>query len=444
MTCTPTRPPGRLVRREVDASRKTPVGSLASVPTALAETLAVAILAASLIVAIARPLGLGEAVVALPGAVIVVLTGIVPFHDALDRIEEIGPTVGFLAAILVFGNLCAEAGVFDYLGAVAARTSRARPRRLLALVVVLAAAVTAVLTLDATVVLLTPVVLMTTHRMCVAARPHTYACTRLANSGSLLLPVSNLTNLLAFAASGVTFGRFAALMLVPWLLACSIEWGGLRTFFRADLPAEPSVAAADVPPPPRYALGVLAVTVGGFVLTSSLDVSPAWAAVTGCVLLIVPRLRHADVSPRRLLDEASPGFCLFVLALAVIVQGVTEHGLGHLLRTIMPSGTGLLALLGAAFLAAAVANLVNNLPATLALIPIVAGQPALVLAVLIGVDVGPNATYSGSLATLLWRRLLPADAKPRAREFHLLGLMTVPVIIAATTVALWAGYRLIG
>ncbi len=334
--------------------------------------------------------------------------------------------------------------MFDYLGGRAAIASAARPRRLLILVVVLAAVVTAVLTLDATVVLLTPVVMTTVHRMQVAARPHAYACTHLANSGSLLLPVSNLTNLLAFAASGLSFGHFAALMALPWVLACGCEWLALRTFFRADLPDAAGATQRDLRPAPRYALVVLTATVAGFVITSSVDVNPAWAALGGCLLLLLPRLRHREVRPRQLLAEANPGFCLFVLALAVIVLGVTRHGLGHVLRTITPTGTGLLALLAAAFLAAAVANLVNNLPATLALVPIVAGQPALVLAVLIGVNVGPNATYGGSLATLLWRRLLPADAKPSARQFHVLGLATVPVIMVLTTVALWAGYQLIG
>ncbi|MGH8861617.1 MAG: SLC13 family permease [Jatrophihabitantaceae bacterium] len=412
---------------------------------ALAETVAIAVLAASLLVAIVRPLGLGEAAVAVPGAVLIVATGIVGGHPAVERLEEIGPTVGFLAAILVFGHLCAEAGVFDYLGARAATASAGRPRRLLVLVVVLAATVTAVLTLDATVVLVTPVVLTTVRRMGVTARPHAYACTRLANSGSLLLPVSNLTNLLAFAASGLSFGHFAALMVVPWLLACLSEWTGLRLFFGADLPAIAAIPAPrDELPAPRYALGVLALTVAGFVITSSADINPAWAASGGCLLMLVPRARRRDVHLGTLASEASPGFCVFVLALAVIVEGVTKHGLGAALRHIVPGGTGLLALLGAAFVAAAVANLVNNLPATLALIPLVAGSPALVLAVLIGVNVGPNATYGGSLATLLWRRLLPADTKPNAAEFHLLGILTVPVIIVSTTVALWAGYRLIG
>jgi arsenical pump membrane protein len=411
---------------------------------ALAETIAIIVLAASLIVAVARPFGLSESVVAVPGAVLVVATGIVSWDAARERLAEIGPTVGFLAAILVFGHLCAEAGVFDYLGLRAARASGGTPRRLLGIVVVLAASVTAVLTLDATVVLLTPVVLTTVRRLHVAARPHAYACTHLANSGSLLLPVSNLTNLLAFAASGLSFGHFAALMALPWVLACLAEWLGLRLFFRRDLPAAEDPPLTATQAPPRYAVGVLTATVAGFVVTSSFDVNPAWAALGGCLLLLVPRLRRGDVRLRTLVAEASPGFCVFVLALAVIVEAVTAHGLGSELHHLIPNGTGLLALLGTAFLAAALANLVNNLPATLALVPLVAAQPALVLAVLIGVNVGPNATYPGSLATLLWRRMLPGDLQPDAREFHLLGAVTVPAIIVLTTIALWAGYAVIG
>ncbi|HEY2271626.1 MAG TPA: SLC13 family permease [Jatrophihabitantaceae bacterium] len=409
-----------------------------------AEAVAVAVLALSLVTAVVRPRGLSEAVVAVPGAALVTALGIVGGHEALDRLREIGPTVGFLAAILVFGNLCAEAGVFDYLGMRAARYSGGRARRLLVVVVGLAASVTVVLTLDATVVLLTPVVLATARRLRAPVRPHAYACTHLANSGSLLLPVSNLTNLLAFGASGLSFGRFAGLMVLPWLVACAAEWLGLRTFFRSDLPEQPRPADADLTPAPRYALTVLAVTIVGFVLTSSFGESPAWAAVGGCLLLLLPRVRDRSMQPLRLAQEASPGFCLFVLALAIIVDGVTRHGLGHELQQLVPDGSGLPALFAVTFLSAVLANLVNNLPATLALVPLVTGQPLLLLAMLLGVNIGPNATYGGSLATLLWRRLLPDDAKPSARQFHLLGLLTVPAMLAATTLALWAGGQLLG
>jgi len=408
-----------------------------------AEVVAVLLLVASLLFAVLRPRNLPEAVVAVPAAGLAVLFGIVPTGAAGDALRSIGPTVAFLAGILLFGHLCAEAGVFAYLGAVAGRAARGRPHRLLVLVVALAAAVTATLTLDATVVLLTPIVLATTEALGVRARPHAYACSRLANAASLLLPVSNLTNLLAFNRSGLSFGRFTALMALPWVLVCVAEWALLRWWFRRDLTgaAEGDVVAR---PAPRYALAVLGVTVALFVLTSSLDVSPAWAAAAGCVALLVPRVVHRDVRPLRLVAEAGPAFCLFVLALAVVVEGVTRHGLGHLLGHLTPSGTSYLALLGLAALAAALANLLNNLPATLALVPVVAGHPAAVLAVLLGVNIGPNAAYPGSLATLLWRRQLPHDYKPRAREFHLLGAISVPPLLLLTTAALWLGVRVLG
>ena len=102
-------------------------------------------------------------------------------------------------------------------------------------VFVIASVTTAVLSLDATVVLLTPVVFATAARLEVRARPHVYACTHLANSASLLLPVSNLTNLLAFAASGLAFGHFAALMAVPWLAAIGVEYAVFSRFFASDL-----------------------------------------------------------------------------------------------------------------------------------------------------------------------------------------------------------------
>ncbi|MDT4957466.1 MAG: arsenical pump rane protein [Pseudonocardiales bacterium] len=411
---------------------------------AAAETLAIVLLALTLAVAVLRPRGLSEAVVAVPAALVLVASGVVPLDAATQRLREIGPTVGFLAAILVFGHLCAEAGVFDYLGSLAARASHGSAPRLLVLVVVIAAAVTAVLTLDATVVLLTPVVLTTAARLGVSARPYAYACTRLANSASLLLPVSNLTNLLAFTASGLSFGRFAALMVLPWLVACAAEWLGLRLFFRRDLADSVATPAQDRPPAPRFALTVLAVTVAGFVVTSTLHIAPAWAAVAGCVALLVPRAVRRDVHPMRVVGEASPGFCVFVLALAVIVDAVTRHGLATELGRLVPSGTQLPALLLLAGLAAVLANLVNNLPATLALIPLVAGSPAAVLAVLLGVNIGPNLTYAGSLATLLWRRLLPERDRPRAAEFHTLGALTVPPILLLATVSLWAALRVVG
>ena len=405
--------------------------------------LGLVLVACCLAAAVIRPFGMTEAAVALPCAAVALLAGVSRWPVARHSLHELAPTVAFLAAILAFGHLCATDGVFDYLGGQAARLSRGEPGRLLQLVVLLAAAVTATLTLDATVVLVTPVVLATTARLGIPNRPHSYACAHLANSGSLLLPVSNLTNLLAFAASGLSFARFAAVMTLPWLLACTLDWCTLRLAFGADLRArsdEPSPA----PAPPHYALVVLAGTVAGFVLTTAFGVAPAWAALAGCIALGGRQLAQRRITLTRLVGSASPGFCAFVLCLGVLVAGLLDRGAARLLRQLIPTGTGLLALLGLALLAGLLANLVNNLPTTLALVPLVAGSPIAVLAVLVGVNIGPNASYPGSLATLLWRRNLPVADRPRAIEFHRLGLLSTPVLICAVTVLLWLVARPLG
>jgi arsenical pump membrane protein len=129
----------------------------------------------------------------------------------------------------------------------------------------------------------------------------------------------------------------------------------------------------------------------------------------------------------------------FVLGLGLIVRGLADNGLGDLVGDVLPDGEALVPLLGATFLAALLANVLNNVPALLVLLPAAAAAgPHTVLAVLLGVNIGPNLTYTGSLATLLWRRVLRHHGEePRHVEFHLLGAVTVPPILVACTVALW-------
>ncbi|MCX6466691.1 MAG: arsenic transporter, partial [Pseudonocardiales bacterium] len=208
---------------------------------------------------------------------------------------------------------------------------------------------------------------------------------------------------------------------------------------------------AAVPPlrpagPPRLALAVLAATLVGFGASSLAGVEPVWVALAGAVALAARPLAGRRITPGALLRAADPLFCLFVLALGVVVEAVTEGGLGDLLAAAVPTATTLPALLGLAALAALAANLLNNIPAVLVLLSVLGDAPApgLVLAVLIGVNVGPNLTYVGSLATLLWRRVLAGtDDAPRTAEFHGLGLVTVPLCLVAGVVALWAGLALV-
>jgi arsenical pump membrane protein len=317
------------------------------------------------------------------------------------------------------------------------------PRRLLAMVFVVAAGTTAVLSLDATVVLLTPVVLSTAVRLRTSLRPHVYACTHLANSASLLLPVSNLTNLLAFQAVGLSFARFGALMALPWVAAVAVEWLVLTRAFAADLATG---VAADARPGaharlPRFACAVLVLALLGFGLSSLLAIPPAWIAAAAAAAMVA-RVRPA---PLALVRSAEPAFLVFVLALAIVVQGASQHGLSSTMASLLPHGVGLLALLAVAGLSALLANLVNNLPATLIVLPVAAASgPGAVLAMLIGVGIGPNLTYAGSLATLLWRRVVAAHEETVALgDFLRLGVATVPLALVASTVGLWLALRVI-
>ena len=407
----------------------------------MSTALPVGLLAVVLVVAVTRPRGLPEAAAAVPAAAVVLAVGLLTPAAAWDEVRELGPTVGFLAAVLVLAHLADAEGVFRWAGGVLARRSHGRPQRLFALVVVAAAVTTAVLSLDATVVLLTPVVLDTVRRLGARPAPPAFACAHLANSGSLLLPVANLTNLLAFRATGLDFLGFAALMLLPQLAVLVVEYVGLRLTFRRELaePAGPDEEGAGAPLP-RFAVGVLAATLAGFAVASPLGVEPVWVAVAGAAVLAVRALAARETDVRDLVAAASPGFCVFVLGLGVVVAAVTERGLGDVRgRRCCPPGTSFPALLGLAAIAAVLANLVNNLPATLVLLAALGPTPATgaVLAMLIGVNVGPNLTPVGSLATLLWRRVLAVRGVPAPLgTFTLAGLATVPACLVAGTGAL--------
>jgi arsenical pump membrane protein len=443
---------------------------------------ALALLACALGSAVARPRWGPEWLVAAAGAGLLLAIGAISPSRAGKALSAIGPTVGFLAALLMIAEGCRREGVFKAIGALLAGAAASPPRRLLALVFAVATLVTVVLGLDATVVLLTPVVLVAvawpgrdgpTAGQAAPGRAALYACAHLANSGSLLLPVSNLTNLLAFHASHVSFLHFAALMALPSIAVLAIEWLAFQRFFARELrasppgetpssPAEAPSSPAETPsspgetpsPPrsergspelPRYPLAIVALTLAGFALSSLGGVDPVWVAAAGAVAITVPALATGRAQLLALTRALEPGFLLFVLALALIVRAAALNGLGSAVRTLLPSGAGLPELLAIAALAAALANVLNNLPATLLLTALIgggAGGAGRLLAMLIGVNVGPNLAPPGSLATLLWRRVLGgAGVNAPTREFVRLGLLSVPVALVVCTALLWVALR---
>ena len=354
-------------------------------------------------------------------------------HDA----TSLAQIIAFLVAIMVLAQACADEGLFESLGRRVDLLSRGSSMRLLALSVVFAAVVTAVLSLDATVVLLTPILIAAS-----ATHPytsHAYASVRLSNSASTLLPVSNLTNLLAFSATGLTFVGFTRAMFPVWVAAIALEYLALRWWFRDELRQPYDAPGTPVTAVPLFPLAVVIVVLLGL----AGGATPVIPAAAGAILLSGYALFRRTTTWADLLAAANIPFAAFVFVWALVVSALGSTFVGDWFDDALPSGTGLGALIAIALIAMIAANIVNNLPATLLLLPAatIAG-PAAILALLIGVNVGANLTMIGSLANLLWRQSGGRELST-VRGFHTLGFATTPFIVVACTVVLWGWTSLI-
>jgi arsenical pump membrane protein len=423
------------------------VAAVPPLTTAVADASGVVALAALLLVAHRHPRARTEALAAGAATVLVLATGLVSPAEAWDAVRPLLPVVAFLVTILVVAETCARAGVFAAAAHRVRRHSRGRPAALFSGTFLLAALVTTVLSLDATVVLVTPVAVAAAVGLHTSPRPVAYACLRMANSASLLLPVSNLTNLLAMPHLDLTFGGFALRMAPVLAAVLVVEYVGLRLLFRGELSgaavAPPRVAPPHVEAPRLEPVPVVVVCLMlvGFAVVSPLGVEPAWVSAVAAAVLVGWAARRRLVTWPTVLHAAHPSFALFVLALGVVVAGLAQGFLGDAVARVLPDDSSYGALLLVATVATLAAALLTNLSATLLLLPLLSplGTEA-VLAALIGLGVGSGITWTGSLANLLWRRTLVRHGAPPAmlssRVFHRVSLTLTPVAVLAAVTAL--------
>ena len=406
-----------------------------------ADVIPLLALVALIAVAYLHPRWWIEAAAAVAAAGAVLTTGALDVHEARDETSRIGPVVVFLVAILAVAESCRANGVFEAAGA---RLRGLRDRRtLLGLTFAIATVVTVTLSLDATVVLLTPVVLAATSRRFLAGE---LACVRLANSASLLVPVANLTNLLMLPHLHLTFARFALLMAPSWVVVLIVEYATLRVVAAENpVPATPEPTAGRTRVP-AFPVAVVALMLVGFALTSPYDVQPAWIAGAAAGVLVVHDLTLGRNRFRQIVARAHPSFAVFVLGLGIVVAGLGNGWFGSRVAGLVPADDHLPGLLAIAALGAVLANVVNNLPAAMLLAPLVAPLGVTsVLALLIGINVGSSLTWSGSLANLLWRRVLVAHGRtPPSRLFHLTAAVASPTAIVLGVLVLDPWVHLVG
>jgi arsenical pump membrane protein len=405
----------------------------------LSDVVAVLALAGMLVVAFAHPSGLWEALAGVVCAGATLSTDLLTAHQARSAVTLLAPVVAFLVTILMVSEVCARAGLFAAAAQRVGGWSGGRPVLLFTGVFVLAAVVTVVLSLDATVVLLTPVVLAAGLARGVPAGPGTYACLRMANSASLLLPVSNLTNLLALPHLDLTFTAFAVRMAPVLVVVLVVEYVGLRLLFRGALGGGSQPDTSEPLPVPVFPVVVVVLMLVGFAAVSPFGGQPWWVSLAAAAVLGIWALRHGLVGVRDLVHAANPGFALWVLALGVVVAGLAVGFLGDAVRHTVPDSLSLGGILLIACIATVLANLLTNLSATLLLVPLVAPLGTTgVLAALLGLNIGSGLTWTGSLANLLWRRTLTSyDATPGHAAFHRVSLVLTPPALGVAAVALW-------
>jgi arsenical pump membrane protein len=368
---------------------------------------------------------------------VAVATGLLPAPVALALGERIAPVLGFVVAITVVAAIAAEAGLFDRLASIAARAARGRGALLWVLVVVVAVASTVFLSLDTTAVLLTPVVVTLARRVGLAPIPFALTTVWLANTASLLLPVSNLTNLLA--ESDPAFGSaYLARSWLPALVAVLVPVAILAVVSRRALAHRYTPPPADpIADRPLFAVAavVVALLVPALALGEPLLGVPVWvpATVAAVVLVVAALLRRPGALSLRLLPVP---LVLFVCGLFLVVTALGRVGLTEALAAAAGTGDGPLALLRLAGVGTATANLADNLPAYLALEP-VAGNEHRLLALLVAVNAGPLITPWASLATLLWHaRLTALDVRISWWRFAGLGLIAAPLTVGLATLAI--------
>ena len=385
---------------------------------------------------IVRPFKLPEAVWAVGGAVALVCLGLLPAGAAWRGVGRGLDVYLFLTGMMLLAEVARVTGLFDWLASLAASHARGSATRLFRLIYTVGIVVTVFLSNDATAVVLTPAVAAVT-RACKVADPlpYLFICALIANAASFVLPISNPANLVIYGSQMPPLGQWIPLFGVPSIVAIGVTYLILRWTQRKAL-LQPIVTEVRVPQlsgaakAAAWGIGVTAVLLtGASALGWQLGLPTCAAGIV--TLMGVTALRRS--SPWPLLREISWGIIPLVAGLFVLVEALDQSGVILALSESLRAGvrqSPVITAAGSGVVVGFLSNLVNNLPAGLMAGTAVqaAHVPANVSsAILIGVDLGPNLSVTGSLATILWLTALRRERVQVAGvDFLKLGLLVMP------------------
>jgi len=415
-------------------------------PAATVSNLALwAVAALATAAVIVRPGRWPEAVWAVGGALALLLCGLLPPSTALGAVLEGTDVYLFLVGMMLLSELARREGLFDTLAGWAVRHAGGSAKRLFALVYGIGVLVTVFMSNDATAVVLTPAVYVVARRAGARPTPYLFACALVANAASFVLPISNPANLVVFGAHMPPLAAWLRAFALPSLASVAATWAVLALLFRGEL----AEAVDHDPHVPRLsgtgrlaALGIVGVVLA-MLAASALGLSLGAPTLIASLLAIAAVQASKREAPWALLRHVSWSVLALVAGLFVLVAGVGRTGLLAALTEVLHASADAApraAAWGAGTLVAFASNLMNNLPAGL-----IAGTAAnsgplpdgVRSAIAIGIDLGPNLSVTGSLATILWLTALRREGEHvSAWQFLKVGMVAMPVALAVALACL--------
>ncbi|HUN85804.1 MAG TPA: arsenic transporter [Terracidiphilus sp.] len=414
-------------------------------PALLATILVWTISLAGILCMLLRPRGISEAWWAGAGAVVLIATGLIPLRQAASAVYEGLDIYLFLTGMMVLAEVARAEHLFDWAAGLAAAHARHSPRRLFTLIYVVGIVVTALLSNDATAVVLTPAVLAVMRRIETNAKPYLLACAFIANAASFVFPISNPANLVVFDKHIPPLFEWLQIFFLPSATSIAVTFLVLRWCSRTQLAGtfKAELHQAPLTTEGKFALAGLLLAALALIISSAVGAdlgAPTCAAAFLVVLVLATRNRTVVFHVAR---GVSWSVLPLVAALFVMVEALKNAGLlwaGLAGLHWLDHASPLLARGSSAFAVALLSNGMNNLPVGLMSGAALqhAQQSGLVAhALLIGVDLGPNLSVTGSLATILWLIALRREkVEISAREFFKVGVIAMPLALTASLLLL--------
>lgn len=406
-------------------------------------SLAIAILATAGV--ILRPFRIAEHWFALAGAALLLAGGLLPLPAALGAAAKGTDVYMFLIGMMLLAGMAMREGLFDHLAARAAGAAAGSSERLFLILYLTGTLVTVFLSNDATAVVLTPAVCVVARHARVDPVPHLFSCALIANAASFVLPISNPANLVVFGAAMPPLTVWLADLLLPSLAAIAATYLVLRRIFASRLAAE-QPAAPEVPAlsaSGRLVAGGLVLTAVALVAASAAGADLGWPTLCCGLAVLAGTALLGGNSPLPVLRHVTWGVLPLVAGLFILVEAVFRTGVLAPLTAALEQGGQSAPRLAAALAGVGfgtASNLMNNLPAGLVAATALHGAEVprrLVDAVLIGVDLGPNLSVTGSLATILWLIVLRREGvRISAGAFLKVGVLAMPVALCAALATL--------